>query len=149
MAEKNEGTRIRYDRPGFLSAAGHTVRSSIEASVCDWLMAHRIAHRHATEMFAVRPKAHGTPRLYVPDILLHDPHEDGRTIIIEVTQLDTPKSTGSGLVAAFRREMKDQYVVIMVAKLYLMKKLLKDAYDVLINADNLDDLAQHIPFPEL
>jgi hypothetical protein len=149
---KDEGNasgnvRIVYHRSGFESSAGHQVRSKLEASVCEWLMRNRIAHRHGSEIFTVRIGGTGVPTVYVPDIVLHDHDAEGRTVIIEPFDATVPRVGSTHIIAAFRREMAKNYVIIIVAKRMHAKKILKEAYDVLIDSTCLEDLEAHLPLP--
>lgn len=146
---KNNSTepQITYHRAGFESTAGHHVRSTMEAAVCDWLMNNRIAHRHMSEMFTIRIGAVGTPTLYVPDIILHDKDKSGRTIIIEPFDAYTPKQGNTRIIAAFKKEMKDSYYVIVIARKNQSNKVLKDAYDLLVDFEKIDTLLKKLPKP--
>ncbi|HET6273860.1 MAG TPA: hypothetical protein VFG32_12855 [Bacteroidota bacterium] len=140
--------RIVYHREGFESPIGHLVRNRMEATVCDWLVKHGIAHRHASEVFAVKTGAARVPNIYVPDIILHDRNPQGKTIIVEPIHTYAPKDGGSRLLASFRKELKSKYYVIVIAKKHYLHKVQKGAYDVLIDFDNLDLLLKKIPlFP--
>lgn len=139
--------RIVYDRPGFDTAHHHHVRSRMEAKVCDWLMAHGVAHRHASEVFTVPTGPGKTPTLFVPDIVLHDRTSDGRVIIIEPRQVNVPKAGGIRLLAAFRRLMKKRYSVIVVARKADFKNIVRGSYDALVDVESLDTLARRIPLP--
>ena len=146
MKSKHDAeVRIIYHRAGFESRVGHQVRSTIESVVCDWLMDHKIAHRHASEVFTVRIGAAATPTVYVPDIILHDKDKSGRTVIIEPYDAYTPKVGSSRMIAAFRKEMAKDYFIIMIAKKQQMHKVLKDAYDVLVDVEHLDGLQKKLP----
>lgn len=137
--------RIIYHRAGFESKVGHQVRSTIESVVCDWLMDHGIAHRHGSEVFTVRIGASATPTVYVPDVILHDKDKAGRTVIIELYDAYTPKIGSTRIIAAFRKEMAKNYYIIMIAKKQQMHKVLKEAYDALVDVDNLDALQKKLP----
>lgn len=117
----------------------------MEAAVCEWLIAHRIAHQHASEVFAVKSGAAGVPVMYVPDIILHDRDRQGKTIIIEPIHAYAPKGGGSRVLAAFRKEMRGKYYVIVIVRKHYMHKVLKGAYDLLVDFDNLDVLLKKIP----
>jgi hypothetical protein len=120
----------------------------MEAAVCEWLVVHGIAHRHASEVFTVSARPTGAPGVYVPDIVLHDKTNDGRTIIIEPVHSYSPKGRGTKIVAAFRRQMKKKYFMVIVAKKHYMHKIPRNAYDILIDFDRLDMLAENIPWPD-
>jgi len=120
----------------------------MEGVVCQWLIERGIAHRHASEMFTVTTGPARAPSMYVPDIILHDKTKDGKTIIIEPLQSSSPKGPGTKIFAAFRREMKKKYYVIVIARTNTMHKVLKNAYDVLIDYEKLYLLEKRIPFPE-
>jgi len=139
--------RIVYHRAGFESKVGHPVRSKLEATVCDWLMTNAIAHRHGSEVFTVRTGAAGTPMAYVPDIILHDRDKSGRYVIIEPFDAATPRVGSTRIIAAFRREMKKDYYVIIIARKQQMNKVLKEAYDLLVDFKNLDVLMKKLPRP--
>lgn len=138
---------ITYRRTGFESAAGHQVRTTLESAVCDWLMENGVAHRHASEVFMVKTGATHAPTIYVPDIILHDRDDQGRLIIIEAVHSYAPKKGGMRLLAAFRKEMKGKCYLIIIAKRHYMKKILKDAHDIMIDFDTLDTLRRKIPIP--
>ena len=138
---------ISYHRAGFESKAGHRVRSTMEAVVCEWLMSHGIAHRHGNEVFTVRIGVAETPTAYVPDIISHDKDSSGRTIIIEAFDAYSPKMGNTRIIAQFRKEMKKDYYIIIVAKKQQMTKVLSEAYDVMIDYDTLDDLKEKLPNP--
>jgi hypothetical protein len=150
MREKRIDTEVRivYDRPGFDTASHHHVRSRMEARVCDWLLFHGVAHRHASEVFTVPTGPGRVPTLYVPDILLHDRAKDGRIIILEPFQVHVPKGGGTRLLAAFRRMMKKRYHLIVIARARDFSHIVKGSYDVLLDANRLDSLAKRIPLPE-
>ena len=137
--------RIVYHRAGFESKVGHRVRSKLEATVCDWLMTNAIAHRHGSEVFTVRTGAAGTPMAYVPDIILHDREKSGRYVIIEPFDAATPKVGSTHIIAAFRKEMVKDYYIIIIVKKQQMKKVLKDAYDLLVDFKDLDVLGKKLP----
>jgi len=137
--------RIVYNRVGFESRVGHLVRSKMEAAVCDWLMAHGIAHRHGSEVFTVRTGATRTPTVYVPDIILHDKDKLGRSVIIEPFDAATPRVGGTRIIAAFKREKKKDYHVIIIVKKQQMSKVLKEAYDLLVDFKDLDVLLKKLP----
>ncbi|HCV42201.1 MAG TPA: hypothetical protein DGH68_01865 [Bacteroidetes bacterium] len=139
--------RIIYSRSGFESKIGHHVRSKMEAVVCEWLMEHGVAHRHGSEMFTVRVGASGTPTAYVPDIVLHDKDELGRTVLIEPFDAPTPRIGGTRIIATFRKEMKKSYRVIIVAKKQQMGKVLEGAYDVIVDYSRLNALEKELPLP--
>jgi hypothetical protein len=139
--------RIIYHREGFESRVGHHVRTKMEAVMCEWLMNHRIAHRHGSEVFTVRMGVAGTPTVYVPDIILHDKDKLGRTVIIEPFDAYSPRMGGTRIIAAFRKEMKDGYYIIFIAKKQHLSKVLKEAYDVLVDFDNLDGFEKILPQP--
>jgi hypothetical protein len=138
---------IVYHRVGFESKAGHLVRSRIEGSVCDWLMSRGIAHRHGSEVFTVRMGAPGTPTVYAPDIVLHDKDGQGRTVIIEPFDASTPRVGSTRIIAAFRKEMKKDYYIIIIVKKQHMKKVLQQAYDLLVDFKGLDVLEEVLPRP--
>ncbi len=144
-SKQDAEVRIIYHRAGFESKVGHQVRSTIESVVCDWLMDHGIAHRHASEVFTVRIGAAATPTIYVPDVILHDKDKSGRKVIIEPYDAYTPKVGSTRIVAAFRKEMAKDYCIIMVAKKQQMHKVLKEAYDVLVDIDHLDGIQKRLP----
>lgn len=137
--------RIVYHRAGFESRVGHLVRSRMEATVCDWLMGHGIAHRHGSEVFTVRTGATGTPTAYVPDIILHDKDKLGRNVIIEPFDATTPRIGSTRIIAAFRREMKKEYYIIIIVKKQQMNKILKEAYDLVVDFKELDVLLKKLP----
>jgi hypothetical protein len=141
--------RIVYHREGFESPIGHLVRSRMESVVCEWLIANGIAHRHASEVFAVALGPTRTPAIYVPDIILHDKNKNGKTVIIEPIQISAPKGAGTKVFAAFRSQMKDKYYIIVVAKKQSARSIMKDAYDAFIDFDKLHLLKRRIPFPKL
>ena len=140
--------RIVYDRAGFETPIGHRVRNKMEAAVCEWLISRGMAHRHASEVFTVRMGSAGAPIIYLPDIILHDKKKDGKTIIIEPFHTYVPKEGGTRVFAAFRKQLKSKYYIIMIAKRHYMHKILKDAYDVLIDFDKLHLLEKKLPFPD-
>ena len=144
---ENEEVRIVYHRAGFESKVGHLVRSRMEAAVCDWLMTNGIAHRHGSEVFTVRTGATGTPTAYAPDIVLHDKDRLGRHVIIEPFDAATPRVGSSRIIAAFRKEMKKDYYIIIVAKRHHMGKVLKEAYDLIVDFKDLDVLMKKLPQP--
>jgi hypothetical protein len=137
--------RIVYHRAGFESKVGHLVRSRMEATVCDWLMNHGIAHRHGSEVFTVRTGATGTPTAYAPDIILHDKDKLGRNVIIEPFEASAPRVGSTRIIAAFKREMKKDYYIIIIVKKHQMNKVLKEAYDLLVDFKDLDVLLKKLP----
>jgi hypothetical protein len=146
-SREDADVHIVYSRAGFESRAGHPVRSRLEATVCDWLMVHGIAHRHGCEMFTVRMGARRTPTAYVPDIILHDKDALGRTVIIEPFDVSTPRMGGTRIIAAFRSGVKKDYYIIIIAKKQQKGKVLKEAYDILVESRNLDVLEMKLPHP--
>ena len=149
MKSKEEPeVRIIYHRESFESKAGHQVRTKMEAAMCEWLMNHRIAHRHGSEVFTIRMGVSRTPTIYAPDIILHDKDKTGKTIIIEPFDAYSPKAGNTRIIAAFRKEMKDSYYIILVAKKQHLSKVMKDAYDMLVEFDNLDGFEKKLPRPE-
>jgi hypothetical protein len=141
--------RIVYHRESFESAAGHQVRTKLEATVCDFLMKHRIAHRHGSEIFTVRMGVSGSPTIYVPDIILHDRDASGKTIIIEPFDAYSPKVGSTRIIAHFRKEMQKDYFVIVVARKQHFSKVQKRAYDMLVDFDRLEGFEKHLPGPPL
>ena len=121
------------------------MRSKMEAGVCDWLMANACAHRHGSEVFTVRTGAASTPMAYVPDIILHDRDQSGRQVIIEPFDAATPRVGSSRIIAAFRREMKKDYYIIIIVKKHHRRKVLKEAYDLLVDFKALDVLKTKLP----
>ena len=146
-SKRTADVHIKYHRAGFESAAGHNVRSTMEAAVCDWLMKNSIAHRHMSEVFTVRIGPAKTPTVYAPDILLHDKDKKGRTIIIEPFDAYTPRVGSTRIIASFRKDMGENYYVIVVAKKGQMTKVFKEAYDLLVDFDKLDGLKKRLPQP--
>jgi hypothetical protein len=110
-------------------------------------MHHGVAHRHGSEMFTVRVGASGTPTAYVPDIVLHDKDEQGRTVLIEPFDASIPRIGGTRIIATFRAEMKRNYYVIIIAKKQQLNKVLAEAYDVLLDFGDLDNLEKMLPRP--
>ena len=147
---KNFDTEVSivYHREGFESPVGHLVRTKMESGICQWLMAHGVAHRHASEVFTVRYGATKAPSLFVPDIVLHDKNRDGKFVIIEVVDSYVTKSAGTKLLDSFRSQSKNDYYIIVVAKRHFMTKVLKSSYDVLIDFKKLDLLERRVPIPE-
>ncbi len=137
--------RIVYGRPGYDTQYNHRVRSRMEAAVCDWLMQHGIAHRHASEVFALSVGSENIPNVYVPDIVLHDRRPDGKIILIETHQVNSPKQGGTRLLAAFRAQMKRTYFLIVIARVRDMKTILNGSYDVLVDFEKLDSLERKLP----
>ena len=115
--------------------------------MCEWLMQHSIAHRHANEMFTVRIGVAGSPTVYVPDIILHDKDGEGRTVIVEPFDAYTPRQGSTRIIALFRKQMEKEYFIVIVARKQHKKKVLKDAYDILVDFENLDGLIRHLPLP--
>jgi len=139
---------IVYRREGFESPAGHLVRTRMESGICQWLMAHRVAHRHASEVFTVRYGATKAPGLFVPDIILHDKNGEGKFVIIEVVDSYVTKRAGMRLLTSFRSQSKKDYYIIVVAKKHFMPKVLRSAYDFLLDFKKLDLLERRVPIPE-
>lgn len=139
--------RIAYHRAGFESKVGHQVRTRMEAVICDWLMKHRIAHRHGSEVFTVRIGAAGTPTVYVPDIVIHDRDKSGRTIIIDPFDASSPRVGTTRIISIFRKEMKKDYYIIIVVKKQQKNKVLKESYDLLVDFDDLSILERKLPLP--
>jgi len=149
MKSKEEtDVRIIYHRESFESKVGHQVRTKMEAVICERLMDHRIAHRHGSEIFTVRMGVADTPTVYVPDIILHDKDNSGRTIIIEPFDAYSPRMGSTRIIASFRKEMKNDYYVIFIAKKQHLSKVQKGAYDMLIDFDNLDGFEKKLPVPQ-
>jgi len=146
MQEDKESV-VTYDRAGFASRHNHHVRTSVEAEVCEWLMQHGIAHRHASEIFTVPTGPRRTALIYVPDIILHDRNEDGRKIIIETLQVNSPKSGGTRLLAAFRKAEGHKYFIIIVTRRSAKRHLVKGSCDVVVDIEKLDMLIKKIPPP--
>ena len=119
----------------------------MESVICSWLMDHGVAHRHASEVFTVRYGATHAPRVYVPDIILHDRNSDSKRVIIEVVDTYFAKEGGTRLLAAFRSQMKSDYFTIIIAKRHYLHKVLRSAYDVLLDFKKLDLLERRLPFP--
>ena len=138
---------IVYHREGFESPAGHLVRTKMESGICQWLMAHGVAHRHASEVFTVRHGATKAPGVFVPDIILHDKNSDGKFVIIEVVDSYVTKSKGMKLLSSLRSYSRSNYHVIVVAKKHVLPRILRSAYDVLLDFKKLDLLERRIPIP--
>lgn len=138
---------VSYERVGFATKHKHRVRTAMEANVCDWLMEHAIAHRHAGEIFTVLTGPRKTPIIYVPDIILHDRHGDGRKVIIEALQVNSPKAGGTRLLAAFRKTEGHNYFIIVVTRKGAMRHLVKNSCDVVVHIEKLGTLMKHIPLP--
>lgn len=146
-SDPNKDVHISYQRVGFESKAGHRVRSAMESAVCEWLMTHGIAHRHGSEIFTVRIGIAETPTAYVPDIICHDKDTSGKTIIIEAFDAYSPRVGNTRIIAQFRKNMGNNYFLIIIAKKPQMTKILKSAYDVIIDFDKLSDLHTFLPHP--
>ena len=144
-SREDSEVHIVYHRVGFESKAGHHVRSRMEAMVCDWLMSHRVAHRHGSEVFTVRLGARATPTVYVPDIVLHDTDKSGKTVILEPFDASTPRVGSTRIIACFRKEMNKNYSIIFIVKNRQKNKVLKGAYDVLVDFSDLDALEKYLP----
>jgi hypothetical protein len=148
LRDSDSEVSIVYSRDGFESPAGHHVRSKMESVICSWLMDHGVAHRHASEVFTVRYGAAREPRVYVPDIILHDRNSDGKRVIVEIVDTYFAKEGGTRLLAAFRSQMKSDYFTIIIAKKHYLHKVLRSAYDVLLDFKKLDLLERRVPFPK-
>ena len=136
-----------YRREGFESPAGHLVRTKMESAICQWLMDHEVAHRHASEVFTVRHGAANAPALFVPDIILHDKNSDGKFVIIEIVDSYVTKSAGTKLLSSFRSQSKSKYFIIVVAKKHFMPKIVRSSYDYLLDFKKLDLLERRVPIP--
>ena len=136
---------IVYRREGFESPAGHHVRTKMESVICSWLMEHGVAHRHASEMFTVKYGAVSAPTIYVPDIVLHDRNSDGKRVIIEIVDTYFTKEGRTRLLAAFRSQMRSEYYMIIIAKRHYLHKVLRPAYDVLLDFKKLHLLERRVP----
>lgn len=145
--QREKESVVTYDRAGFASRHNHHVRTSVEAEVCEWLMQHGIAHRHASEIFTVPTGPRKTPTIYVPDIVLHDRNEDGKKVILETHQVNSPKTGGTRLLAAFRKAERDEYFIIIVTRKNASRHLVKDSCDVVVDIGKLDTLLKRIPLP--
>ena len=138
---------ITYRREGFASPAGHSVRTNMESAVCQWLMEHGVAHRHASEVLTVVQKPRSEASLFVPDIVLHDRNDDGKMVLIEIVDSYVTKEGGTRLLSNFRAQAKSGYYMIVIAKKHYMPKILRSAYDVLVDFSKLHLLERRVPIP--
>lgn len=139
--------RIANHRASLASPIGHPVRSKIEARLCQWLIDRDVAHRHGAEIFTVRLGRSQAPYVYVPDIMLHDRREDGRTIIIECLANSAPRMGGTKLLTGFRQQSGKGYYLIVVAHGKTLESVPRSACDALVDFKHLDLLAKKIPIP--
>jgi hypothetical protein len=98
-----------------------------------------------SEMFTVRLGATGVPTLYVPDIILHDRSATGKAIIIEPLDVNTPRIGNTRIIADFRREMGEKFFVIVIARRCDKPKVQREAYDLLVEAEDLNSLESLVP----
>jgi hypothetical protein len=130
-----------FRKPGWVQPNGHTVRSRMEASLCEHLSRARWNHIHGTPEIlsfdvTIAPRRHA---LYVPSIVLPDLKTEQRIIIIEPIDSVRP---GGGLrrVAGFRRGHFTEYFVVLVARRILRSRIPEDAYDLLVPLEDFSPL---------
>ena len=147
MEGKNHEVKIMYERAGFENTHKHSVRTRMEGRVCEWLMQRGVAHRHASEVFTVSSGVGKVPSVYVPDIILHDRHDDHK-VIIETFQASAPKGAGTRLLAALQRQVEKKYFLIVVAHRGLKHNFLKGSYDAFVDIEKLEGLEKLIPMSD-
>jgi hypothetical protein len=126
-----------FHKPGWTQANGHTVRSRMEASLCDHLSARNCPHIHpAPEALSfeitIAPRRHA---LFVPSIVLTELRSEGRIILIEPIDSVRP---GGGLrrLRGFRMAHFTDYFMAVVARRSLHVHIPEDAYDLLVPLDD-------------
>ena len=130
-----------FRQPGWAMPNGHTVRSHMEASLCQYLSGAAEAHVHGAPeshsfQVVIAPRRHA---LYVPSIILARTTRDGATILIE--PIDTARP-GGGLrrLQGFRQAQHGRYFLVLVARRALQHQLPPDAYDLLLPLEDFGPL---------
>jgi hypothetical protein len=134
-----------YHQPGWTLPNGHTVRSQMEASLCQHLLPSVFPHRHGlpeTDSYnvTIAPQRHA---LYVPSILLNAPPPAPRLIVVE--PLDTIRP-GGGLrrLIGFRQAHRADLFLVVVARRALHPHIPPEAYDLLVPLDDFLSLDQYL-----
>ena len=134
-----------FRKPGWALPNGHVVRSHMEASLCDELVAAHAGHLHGTpESFSfevtIGPRRHS---LFVPSIVLADMRSAGRHIIVEPIDSLQP---GGGVrrLVGFRQGHLADYFVIVVARRVLHRRVPEAAYDLLVPLEDFHPLEEFL-----
>jgi hypothetical protein len=147
MHEKTKPVQVRFATSQNLLAArtGHKVRTITERTICEWLTAKGIAHRHAGEVYIVKGGARGSPSLFVPDIVLSETTaRGGKTIIIETLHSFSPKRGGLRVFAAFCKQYHDQFYSILVARKANLESVPRRTCDAQVALEDLDALEKKL-----
>lgn len=129
-------------RPGWPLPNGHTVRSKMEAAVCEYLSTAREPHDHDSFVFELTLPGKRLA-LYRPPIVLTHTEIDGRVILLD--PISTPRP-GGGLrrLIAFREWNAEHYFVIVVARRPLHPSIPHEAYDLLVPIEDFAPLDQFL-----
>jgi hypothetical protein len=146
MQTKPREVNIRFvsSNLSLASTSGHQVRTLTERTICDWLTDHEISHQHASDVYIVKAAASGSPALFVPDIVLRRKTDDGRTIIIEAMHSFSPKRGGLKTLLAFRKQYREQFLIILIGKKSLIESIPKNIVDLRIELEILDTLEKKL-----
>lgn len=144
MPTKDINIRFVSNHGVLESSGGHPVRTITELRICEWLTAHRIAHKHASEVLTVKAAPNGLARLFVPDILLTKKTKDRRTIVIEALHSFSPKRGGLKNLTAFRTQYKDQFLTFVVGKKAMLDPIPKSLSGIKVELEHLDTLGKRI-----
>ncbi len=143
MQKKNKPVQVRFatSHSTLETDAGHKVRTITERTLCEWLTAQGIGHRHASEVFIVKGTASGSPSLFVPDIILTETTtKGGKTVVIETLHSFSPKRGGLRVFSAFCKQYGDQFYTILVARKASLKSIPRSTCDAQIALENLSAL---------
>lgn len=147
MHEKTKPVQVRFatSHSTLETHAGHKVRTITERTLCEWLTAQGIGHRHASDVFIVKRAANGSPSLFVPDIILSGTTaKGGKTIIIETLHSFSPKRGGLRVFSAFCKQYHDQFYSILVARQASLTSIPRSTCDALVALENLDALQKKL-----
>lgn len=147
MHEKIKSVQVRFatTQSTLETSAGHRVRTITERTICEWLAARGIAHRHASDVFIVKGPASGSPSLFVPDIILSGTTaKDGKAIIIETLHSFSPKRGGLRVFSAFCKQYRDQFYTILVARKSSLASIPRSTCDARVTLEDLDALEKKL-----
>jgi hypothetical protein len=147
MHEKIKSVQVRFAaaHSTLETSAGHKVRTITERTLCEWLTAKGIGHRHASDVFIVKRTASGSPSLFVPDIILSGTTtKGGKAIIIETLHSFSPKRGGLRVFSAFCKQYRDQFYVILVARKASLASIPRSVCDARVALENLDALEKKL-----
>lgn len=145
-----------FHQPGWILPNGHTVRSHMEARLCEYYTPGPLPHRHGapeTDSYevAIAPQRQA---LYVPSLLFEVPALMARQLaddlpilprLIVVEPLDSV-SPGGGLrrLIGFRQAHRAELFLAVVARRALHRHIPTDAFDLLVPLEDFSPLDHYL-----